>query len=79
MSIVDNCIVVAEHAELVLKNCPSRTVKDSNGRVKDGEKREIFVVPSSCGNSTNNYLQQTKKVTIICELKFFGGWFTPTY
>jgi hypothetical protein len=30
-SIVDNCIVVAEHAELVLKNCPSRTVKDGNG------------------------------------------------
>jgi hypothetical protein len=47
-SIVDNCITVEEHVELVLKNCPSRTVKDGNGRVEDGEKREIFVFPSSC-------------------------------
>jgi hypothetical protein len=30
-SIVDNCIAVAEHAELVLKTRPSRTVKDGNG------------------------------------------------
>jgi hypothetical protein len=41
-SIVDNCIAVAEHAELVLKNCPSRTMKDGNGRVKDGKKREFL-------------------------------------
>jgi hypothetical protein len=30
-SIVDNCIAVAEHVELVFKNYPSRTVKDGNG------------------------------------------------
>jgi hypothetical protein len=71
--------VVAEHAEMVLKNCPSRTMKDGNGRVNDGEKREILVVPSSCGNSTNNYLQQTEKVTISRELKFLRSWFKPTY
>jgi hypothetical protein len=37
-SIVDNCIAMAEHAELVLKNCQSTTVKDGNGRVEDGKK-----------------------------------------
>ena len=62
---MDNCIAVDEHGVLVPKNCPTntRTVKEGNSRVEDGEKREIFIVPSSCGNSANSYLHQMNSLT----------------
>ena len=44
--LVDDCIAVAERAELVLKNCPSAgsTMKDGNCQVEDSEKREASKV-----------------------------------
>ena len=44
--LVDDCIAVAELAELVLKNCTSAgsTMKDGNCQVEDSENREASKV-----------------------------------
>jgi hypothetical protein len=41
-SMVYNCIKVAEHVELVLKNCPRRTVMDVNGPSRRWQEERNF-------------------------------------
>jgi hypothetical protein len=67
--IVENCIaVIVKDVGLGLcKNCPSRifAAKEGNSDVKNSNKREIFVPPSSCGNLANIYLVKYNSTKVV--------------